>query len=336
MAPDTNQTVVFSDVETVTVEDRTVPDPGPDQVLIRTDRTLVSTGTELTVLSGDVPAGSAWDNHIEYPFVPGYNNVGTVVEVGADVKGITEGQRVGTYGSHAEHVCADAEACRPVPEGVSDDGAVFFTIAEIVMNGVRRGELGWGEHVAVYGLGLLGQLAVRIGQAAGARPVVGFDVADSRLEYLPEVPGVVGANPAEEDAPAVVRDASGGRLADVVFEVTGNPEAITGEFDALGEQGRFVVLSSPRGETSFDFHDLCNAPSHTIVGAHNSSHPPVATPENPWTQHRHAELFFEYLADGTFGVESLISHREPASEAPGLYDALLADRTDAMGVVLEW
>ncbi|WP_198667985.1 zinc-binding alcohol dehydrogenase [Saliphagus sp. LR7] len=336
MPTDANQTVVFSDVATVTVEDRPIPDPGTEQVLIRSDRTLVSTGTELTVLSGDVPAGSTWDDHIEYPFTPGYNNVGTVVKAGEDVEGITEGQRVATYGSHAEYVSADADACRPIPEGVSDDAAVFFTIAEIVMNGIRRGEATWGEHAVVYGLGLLGQLAVRISQAAGARPVVGFDVADSRLEYLPDDPGVVGANPIEDDATTVVRDASGGRLADVVFELTGNPDVIADEFDVLRDQGRFVVLSSPRGETAFDFHDHCNSPSYTIIGAHNSSHPSVATPRNPWTQHRHAELFFEYLADDTFGVESLISHREPVSEAPRLYDTLLADRTDAMGVVLEW
>ncbi|WP_207592306.1 zinc-binding dehydrogenase [Halomontanus rarus] len=331
-----NPTVVFTDVETVEIENRAVPEPEPDQVLISTDRTLVSTGTELTVLSGDVPQGSAWDDHIEYPFTPGYNNVGTVVEVGSNVEDITEGQRVATYGSHAAYVCADAEACRPVPDGVSDDEAVFFTIAEIVMNGVRRSDLTWGERAAVYGLGLLGQLAVRVSQTAGARPVVGLDVAESRLEYLPDVPGVAGANPIEDDAEEVVREAAGGSLADVVFEVTGNPDVITDELDVLREQGRFVVLSSPRGETTFDFHDHCNSPSYTIVGAHNSSHPPVATPATPWTQQRHAALFFELVADGSLEVESLVSHREAADEAPGLYETLLADRTDAMGVVLEW
>ncbi|MCU4742998.1 zinc-binding alcohol dehydrogenase [Natronoglomus mannanivorans] len=331
-----NPTVVFTDVETVEIENRAVPEPGPEQVLISTDRTLVSTGTELTVLSGDVPPGSAWDDHIEYPFTPGYNNVGTVVETGADVEGVEEGQRVATYGSHAAYVCSDAEACRPIPDGVSDDEAVFFTIAEIVMNGVRRSDLTWGEHAGVYGLGLLGQLAVRVSQAAGARPVVGLDVAQSRLEYLPDAPGVTGANPLEDDAEAVVREATGGSLADVVFEVTGNPDVITDELEVLREQGRFVVLSSPRGETSFDFHDHCNSPSYTIVGAHNSSHPSVATPANPWTQHRHAGLFFEYVADGSLEVESLVSHRESVTEAPGLYETLLADRTDAMGVVLEW
>lgn len=331
-----NPTVVFTDVETVAVEDRAVPEPGPDQVLIRSERTLVSTGTELTVLSGDVPPGSAWDDHIEYPFVPGYNNVGTVVETGDDVEDVAAGQRVATYGSHAAYVCTGAGACRPIPDGVGDDEAVFFTIAEIVMNGVRRGGLTWGETAAVHGLGLLGQLTTRICHAAGARPVVGFDLADSRLSYLPDADGVVAANPSEDDAERVVRDAAGDRLADVAFEVTGNPDAITDELRTLREQGRFVVLSSPRGETRFDFHDYCNAPSYVIVGAHNSAHPPVATPDNPWTQHRHAALFFDLVADGTLDVAPLVSHAEPATEAPRLYGELLADRTDALGVVLEW
>lgn len=332
----TNPTVVFSDVETVEVEDREVPEPDAGQVLIETDRTLVSTGTELTVLSGDVPPGSAWDQHIDYPFTPGYNNIGTVIETGEDVDDVEVGQRVGTYGSHARYICTRAGACRPVPDGVTDDEAVFFTIAEIVMNGVRRSEATWGEAVAVYGLGLLGQITVRTAQAAGARPVIGLDVADSRIDHLPAAAGVTGVNPMSDDVEAAVREATGGDLADVVFEVTGNPDVITDEFDALRRQGRLVVLSSPRGETEFDFHDYCNSGSYVIIGSHNNSHPRVATPENPWTQHRHAELFFEYIDDGSMEIESLVSHHEPYDRAPELYASLLDDRTEAMGVVLEW
>ena len=332
----TNPTIVFTDIETPEITDRSVPQPGPNEVLIRTSRTLISTGTELTVLTGDVPPGSQWADHIDYPFEPGYNNVGTVVDVGSAVEDIPEGQRVATYGSHAKYVVAETEACRPVPDAVTDDEAVFFTIAEIVMNGLRRSDLTWGEATVVYGLGLLGQLAVRVCHAGGARPIIGVDVANAHFSYLPDEPGVVTANPAETDVEDVVRDENHGRLADVVFEVTGNPGVITDEVRALREQGRLVVLSSPRGETKFDFHDHCNAPSYVIVGAHNSSHPSVATPDNPWTQHRHAELFFDLVADGTIDSASLVSHSESYRNAPGLYDALLADWTNALGVVLEW
>jgi threonine dehydrogenase-like Zn-dependent dehydrogenase len=125
-------------------------------------------------------------------------------------------------------------------------------------------------------------------------------------------------------------------MADVVFEVTGNAEAIPEEARLLRRLGRLVIVSSPRGPSLFDFHDLCNSPSLTIIGAHNSSHPAYETLNNPWTNHRHAELFFDLVADGRLDVGRLISHRVPYTEAPGVYEQLLEDRSRMMGVLFEW
>jgi len=340
-----NPTVVFPDAREVTLEDRERPDPGPEEVLIETETSLVSTGTEITVLSGDFPEGSFWDDYAQYPFDTGYTNVGRVRELGdaldatdADVP--EPGTRVATWTPHAAYVTAAAEDCVVVPEDRSDREAALFAIAQIVMNGVRRGRVDWGETVAVFGLGILGQLAVRIAHLAGAETVVGFDLAEERLAYLPDEPGIVGANPAETDPAdamaAATDDASGGPLADVVFEVTGSPDAIPGEFEALRDQGRFVVLSSPHGETTLDFHDKVNATSVEIIGAHQLSSPPVATPENPWTKRRHAQLFYSLVGQGRLPVEDLYSHEVSYEDAPDLYQSLLADRTDAMAVRLEW
>ena len=331
-----NDAVVFDAPRTVTVDDRAVPEPGEGEVLIETRRTLVSTGTELTILAGEEPPGSTWDELASYPFEPGYNNVGVVTEAGGGVDPTLVGTRVATYNPHQEFVVADADHCRPIPDGVTDEEAVFFTIAEIVMNGVRRGRVTWGETVAVYGLGLLGQFAARLCHFAGARPTVGLDIAESRLEYLPDDEGFVGMDPTADDPRGRVESAAGGRLADAVFEVTGNPDVIPSELGVLREQGRFVLLSSPTGATTFDFHELCNSPSYEIIGAHNSSHPPHETPGTPWTQKRHAELYFDLVGEGSIDPAPLVSHAEPARNAPDLYDLLLEDRSRAMGVVLEW
>jgi 2-desacetyl-2-hydroxyethyl bacteriochlorophyllide A dehydrogenase len=338
-----NPTVVFPEAREVAIEDRERPEPGPDEVLIETDTSLVSTGTELTVLSGDFPDGSNWDDYAEYPFVAGYTNVGTVVEVGDAVDAdaaadaaIEPGTRVATWTPHAAYVTAAAEDCVVVPDAVDDRQAALFAIAQIVMNGIRRGRVSWGETVVVYGLGILGQLAARLAHLAGAETVVGIDIAEQRLDYLPDEPGIVGVNPRERDPAEAVEDATGGRLADVVLEVTGSPAAIPGEFDVLREQGRLVLLSSPHGETTLDFHDLVNGPSHEIIGAHQMSHPPVSTPATPWTKARHAELFFEYLQQGRLSVGDLYTHEVAYDEAPDLYDSLLEDRTDAMAVRLDW
>jgi 2-desacetyl-2-hydroxyethyl bacteriochlorophyllide A dehydrogenase len=331
-----NDAVVFDAPHSVAIEDRAVPEPEEGEVLIETKRTLVSTGTELTILTGEEPPGSKWDELTNYPFEPGYNNIGIVTDTGENVDTELVGTRVATYNPHQQYVVSDADHCRPVPDHVTDKEAVFFTIAEIVMNGLRRGRVSWGETVAVYGLGLLGQFATRLCHFAGARPTIGLDIADSRLSYLPDIEGIIRVDPTVDNFRERVDALAGGQSADILFEVTGNPDAIPSELDLLREQGRFVLLSSPTGATTFDFHELCNLPSYEIIGAHNSSHPPHKTPATPWTQKRHTELYFDLIGEGSIDPTPLVSHAEPARKAPDLYDLLLDDRSQAMGVVLEW
>jgi len=331
----TNPTVVFPEARAVELQDRDRPTPGGDEVLIETDTTVVSTGTELTVLSGEYPDHSVWDTYGEYPFVAGYTNVGTVVEAG-DGAHLEPGTRVASWTPHAAYVTASADDCVPVPDDVSDAEAALFVIAQIVMNGIRRGRVTWGETAVVYGAGILGQFATRLCQLAGAETVIGVDLAQNRLDFLPDDPAVVAVDPDDEIPAKVVQTVSNGRFADVCFEVTGNPDAIPEEFEVLRDQGRLVLLSSPHGETTLDFHDSVNAPSTEIIGAHQLSHPSTATVADPWTKRRHAELYFSYLRQGRLAVADLFTHAVDPADAPDLYRDLLDDRTQAMAVRIEW
>jgi len=331
-----NVAVVFSKPCTVVLEQKPMPRLKEGEVLIRTRKTLISTGTELTILSGEFPKDSMWAKYGVFPSQPGYDNVGTIVEVGEKVSGELVGKRVATYGAHARYVSSNQDMLRFVRDEVSDEEAAFFTIAEIALNSVRRANVRLGESAVIYGAGLLGQLTAQVCRLCGARPVAVVDVSNQRLEMLPKDQAIIKVNPKEADVEKTVFKHTKGRKADVVFEVTGNPDLILSEFKVLRRQGRFVVLSSPRGPTLFDFHDLCNSPSFTIIGTHNSSHPPVETPDNPWTMKKHSELFFDLVVSGEINVKALITHREPYKKAPELYAMLLKDRTQAMGVILDW
>ena len=79
-----------------------------------------------------------------------------------------------------------------------------------------------------------------------------------------------------------------------------------------------------------------NSPSHTIIGAHNGSHPQVATPYNPWTPHRNTELLFDLIAAGEVKIDHIITHRYPWQDAPAAYEMLMADRGQAGAVILDW
>ncbi|MBO3800638.1 MAG: zinc-binding dehydrogenase [Candidatus Brockarchaeota archaeon] len=329
-----NPTVVFPKPKSVVIEEREVPKVEGNHVLIRTKRSLISMGTELTILSGEFPPQSYWAGYGKYPFVPGYDNIGEVVEVGPDADRSLIGKTVASYSPHAMYVSAPQDEITVVPKGISEDEASFFTIAEIVMNGVRRSQLSFGESVVIYGAGILGQLTARICKIAGAMPVIVIDVSDDRLAHLPE--NIVKINPLRQDVVSEVERLTKGRMADIVFEVTGNQNLIPEEFKCLRRLGRFVVLSSPRGPTYFDFHDFCNAPSFTIIGAHVMSHPPAETLNNPWSRKRHTELFFDMLLSKELDVSKMITHRVRYRDVPKFYEQLLEDRSKTLGVIINW
>jgi 2-desacetyl-2-hydroxyethyl bacteriochlorophyllide A dehydrogenase len=332
-----NPIIVFPEKQVSELQYREIKHPGPGELLVKNRKSLISIGTEMTAFSGDYPAGSTWETCFPYPFESGYATVGEVVGVGSGLDETWLGKRVGTMSPHCRYAVVSAEDVRIVHrDELSDEEAVFYIIAQIVMRGMRMSRVGWGDVSVVFGMGLLGHFAACFCRLSGAKPVIAVDTSDFRLDILPEDVSLIKVNPLKEDLQERLKKHSRGRMADVVFEVTGNAKLIPDEFKVLHEQGRFVVMSSPRDKTAFDFHDLCNRPSHTIIGAHNFSHPKVATYENPWTAVRHCELFFDLVADGELDVRRMISHRLDYREAPGIYHELLEDRSRYMGIVIDW
>jgi 2-desacetyl-2-hydroxyethyl bacteriochlorophyllide A dehydrogenase len=334
---ETNPGIVFQAKRHVVLRDDPLPSPAAGEVVIRTRVTMISTGTELTVLEAkEFTENSTWARYGKFPFSPGYNNIGIVVSAGSPSDERWVGTRVATYSPHRLYVTAKVDDLRPVPEGLDDEEAVFFTFAEITMQGTRRGWLHWGDVAIVYGAGLIGQMTARFLLFAGARRVFVVDISDFRLSLLPNDRRLAMVNPTAQDLRTLVAERTAGRMADVVYETTGNGQLIPQEFDALRVEGRLVLVSSPGGSTIFDFQELCAAKSYTIIGAHNRSHTPVSTLNNPWTQKYDCEFFFELMKHGNIDVLPLITHRVPYVRAIEMYDMLMTDRTKAAGVLLDW
>lgn len=101
--------MVFPKPFEVEVEEFEVGEPSSGQVLIESELTLISTGTELTALTGDFPKPSAWSNYVKYPFIPGYTCIGRVMKTGLNVADFKIGDRVAAVTPHAKHSLARAE-----------------------------------------------------------------------------------------------------------------------------------------------------------------------------------------------------------------------------------
>lgn len=317
-----------------------VPGPGPGEILVRTRKTLISTGTELTAYTGDFPPDSIWATYIQYPFRdPGYSNVGEVVALGPDVIGYEIGQRVASWGRHAiyniQHLSGRFAGVRVIPDDVTDDQAVFWNLGKTVLNGVRLAHIALGEAVVLVGVGILGQLATQYAHLSGAFPLIAVDLSERRLQ-MAQVHGathtLIGGRDELLDE---IREITRGRMADVAFEITGNQHVIPSILRMVRRLGRVILLGSPRGKVEVDFHNEVHTLGLQVIGAHVTTHPEVGTPFNPWTADRNGELFFDLVMAGRLQVDDMITHRYPWREAPAAYEMLAADRTQAMGVVLE-
>ncbi len=331
-----NRRIVFPSAGVCALEESEIPVPGPNQALISTELSLISTGTELTLLNASAASDSSWQDILTYPQYPGYSNVGTVTAVGPGVAPSLVGARVLSLGPHARYVCRSVYEMIVIPPTVASEEAVFGIIAQIAMGGVRFASLRFGDVVVVFGAGLIGQFAARFARMAGASLVFVSDRSDFRLSLLPADSSFYPSNATRENVRDLVLAKNRSTLAAVAIDTTGNPDRMESELRVLADMGRLIVLSSPHGKSTIDL-DYVNIHALSIVGAHNFTvHTPSAVPGNPYTLRHDSQEFIDMLSRGQISVKGLITHRDSYQNAPALYEMLTKDRQNALGVIMNW
>src|SRR5438093_11978342 len=204
-------------VEPFKVEVREVelPDPADNQILVRTECSAVSPGTELAVYTGTHqwlkdPNLPDW----KFPFRSGYSAAGTIVAAGSKVDGWKAGDRVSYPGNHAsaELLTLGHERGRlwKLPAQLDAKKAAWACIARYGMGGSIRAGITLGRSAAVLGLGMIGQFSLRCLLAAGANPVVGIDSVPMRREAARRAGADHVFDPMDPHLKQNVRDTLGG------------------------------------------------------------------------------------------------------------------------------
>lgn len=263
----------------VVVEDVPVPALGPHEILVRTSRSLISTGTEgAGVVSAARKSRSPLQRVVDDPTLVakafkrllsdgagatakaatgagptdlvsiGYSAAGTVLEVGAAVTGFKPGDLVacagGGYANHAEFIVVPQNLTVLTPSGLGTDAAAFVTLGAIAMQGIRRAEVGLGDRIATVGLGLLGQIGTQIATAAGCR-VLAMDLDAERVALASDLGAARGVVSGEADAAvsAAMHFSDGvGLDAVILFAGTKSSALINQAFEMTRERGRVIVV----------------------------------------------------------------------------------------------
>ena len=328
------QRVVWPSRAKVEVETFTLPAVGADQVLVETECTLISPGTERAFLLG-LPNAQG-----RYPSRPGYSNIGRVIEIGNGVTAWAVGDRVASTQGHTSHFLTDPSRLLKVGAAGADmpaEEAVFFNLGAIALQGVRKTRIELGEGALVLGQGLIGLLALQLAKLSGAVPVIAADLTDSRLKISERMGADCTLNPEDADFGERLGAATDGRGPAVVVEATGHPDAINTALNVAGHGARVVLLASTRGETpNVNFYRDVHKKGLILYGAHNSIRPRQESSPNFWTLEDDSRLLLSLIAEKRFDVAPLISHRVPGADAAEAYQLLMAWNPDLLGVVLQW
>lgn len=317
------------------VTDLDVPELLPGHVLIRTEYSAVSPGTEMTMIRASG----------ERPVILGYSAVGIAEAVGPEVDGIEPGTRLACYGApyarHAGLLAVPANLAAKVPDGVDPREAAFAGLGAIAIHALRTAQLQFGESVVVVGLGILGNLIAQIAHAAAYR-TAGLDLRADRAALLRErIARFVYDDPAALERE--LADFSGGKGADAVLLCAAGPgeTLINRAMEWLRDRGKIVIV----GDLTMSFSreamfgkevqvliSRAGGPGRYDAGYEKENRDyPIGYVR--WTEGRNVGEFVRLLEEGRITVRPMITHEFPVERAAEAYDLYLRGEPGIVGTL---
>ena len=310
--------VVFTEPGRLDFREVTLREPEPDEVIVETAFSSISSGTERLLFAGKLPGFP----HLRFPFVPGYEAAGTVHSVGREVTSVKPGDGVfvggsmcytdvaAAFGGQSSHLIKKAAQVVPL-RGIPVAQAPLLALAATALHGVLRlGDVN-GARVAVLGMGAVGQLAAAFLTAAGAHAVL----VDRSADRLASAHGAekidVSSIPLEEQMPQPVKH---------TIEATGDPAQIARCARVL-ELGGSIVLLSYYDTLSTPFVDLF-VKEATLLVSREWAPPDLVAARDA-------------IAGGSVDLSGLAGHVVPIERYDAAYETAFNDPS-VLKVMLQW
>lgn len=353
--------------------------PAPDTprggILVRTQASLVSAGTERSMVAfaeksllqkarsrpdlvqqtiekarrdGILDTIDTVRNRLEQPMALGYSAAGTVLEAGPE-SGFRAGDRVACAGagiaSHAQIIAVPRNLALRLPDEVSFEDGAFCTVGAIALHGIRLATPQLGEVTVVIGLGLLGQLAVQMLRAAGC-VVLGTDPQGSRAELAMSL-GAQWAGTDTAELAARVATHSSGRGADAVFIAADTQSNQPVELAAEVARSRGTVISignvgidlprKPYFEKELEFRVSRSYGPGRYDDDYEKKGQDYPADYVRWTENRNMQAFAAMIASGSVRIAPLITHRFDIEQGLAAYDVVLGRTNEpSLGVMLHY
>lgn len=357
----------------IKIEELPTPLVGDDQVLISNHYSLISSGTELGTINKDplemvkltlqdpwmrnevknlIFAGSLNEkidiikNELYLLRMFGYSGAGIVIGKGKNIQDIKIGDKVAYAAQgHAEQVSAYANHVVKVPDSVDLRHAAFVTVGGIALQGIRRADVKLGEWIVVYGLGLVGQIAVQLLLAAGAK-VIGIDISPSKIELARKIGLKYAVNPSDEDVIDAVLKITNGKGGDstIICAVSKDPVIANNAMKITRKQGKVVFVGIVKmdlerkpffhNELDLSFSRAYGPGSYDDVYEKGRVDYPYEYVR--WTEKRNLEEIIRLIEDQKIDLELLIDSEFPIEDAQLAFTKVKNNELKSAAILLSY
>jgi bacteriochlorophyllide a dehydrogenase len=303
--------VVLERPEQLALQRVALDPPGPEDVVVETTWSGISTGTEKLFFRGTMPPFPG----MGYPLVPGYETVGTVVQSGPKTK-ISEGETVfvpgarcfgpvrGLFGGAASRIVTAASRVIPISASLRERG-VLLALAATAFHACNSAEPDGDE--LIVGHGILGRLLARIRAAQGSPPTV-WELNPTRRDgaagYVVKAP---------EDDPRTHYSR--------IFDVSGDAGILDTLIARLAPNGEIVLAGFYDTALSFAFPPAFMREARIRISA-EWRQPDLAAAKT-------------MIETGALSVDGLVTHRSNASEVTNAYPTAFDD-PHCLKMVVDW
>lgn len=296
-------------------------DPGelsPSQILIRTEFSGITNGTERHAMLGEF----TWKH---FPGRHGYQHVGIIEATGNEVEGFNTGERVfyGAYVGHRAWHIVDTENGPPLlitlPDDIDHPYCALFGVAGVGLRCVRRVRVRPAQKVWVVGQGLIGGFAAQAARAYGAHVTV-TDIDENRLSLARSCGTHRVLDACDE---RVFEQLKEGGPYDIVIDGSGYKDLFFDiqEHALLARRGVIGALAV-RGETTFDWSMLHQRELSVEVSCHFAV--------------KDLTILRHFVREHIIHIKPVVSHRVSIDEAPDIYTILRDRPAELLGVIFDW
>ena len=351
-----------------------IPQVQKKTALVRTAASLVSAGTERTLVEfaeknlvqkassrpdlvkqvmnkakreGILTTLDSAFNRLDQPMVLGYSSAGTIVEIGEGLEGFQVGDRVvcagGNHAVHAEYAIVPQNLLAHLPDDIPFESACFATLGAIALNGIRLAQPEIGNRVAVVGMGLLGLLTARLVEANGCL-VTGVDTNPGRIRFAKKI-GISAYS--RDSISSKTTSLTNGRGFDTVLicAATSSDDTVQLAGEIARDRGHVISLGvvglniprKPYYEKELYFQvSRSSGPGRYDPQYEEEGHDyPLGYVR--WTEGRNLEAFVDLLESGKLQVADLITHQFEIANAARAYELITGKLKESyLGIVLTY